>query len=59
VKDDETPETLWGADKPDPKDVIQKNEFLMRRVALTRPRGRGRRGPPRNGGGPKKEGAKE
>jgi len=50
VKQDETPETLWGADKTDPKDAFESNGFQMRRVVLTRPPGfRGRRG----GGGPK------
>jgi hypothetical protein len=48
----ETPETLWGADKVDPKEAFEANGFQMRRVVLTRPPdGRGRRG----NGGAKKE----
>lgn len=30
----ETAETLWG-DKPDPKEALEANGFLMRRVVLT------------------------
>lgn len=45
----ETPETLWGADKADPKEAFEEFGFQMRRVVLTRPPdSRGRRG--RNGG---------
>jgi hypothetical protein len=38
VKPDETPETLWGKDIPEPTDAFEANGFLMRRVRLTRPR---------------------
>lgn len=34
---DETPEKLWGAGKPDPKETFEMHGFLMRRVVLTRP----------------------
>lgn len=34
VGSDETAETLWG-DKPDPKEALEANGFLMRRVVLT------------------------
>lgn len=37
VKLDETPETLWGAEKPDPREAFKANGFQMRRVVLTRP----------------------
>eukprot|EP00934_Nitzschia_sp_Nitz4_P007939 Nitzschia sp. Nitz4//scaffold23_size168460//103106//104477//NITZ4_002228-RA/size168460-snap-gene-0.108-mRNA-1//1//CDS//3329543662//7929//frame0 len=33
--DSETPETLWGAGKPDPKDAFEPNGFQMRKVAFT------------------------
>jgi len=49
----ETAETLWGADKGDPKDAFAENGFKMKRVVLTRPPGGGGRG--RRGGGGKKE----
>ena len=52
MKDDETAASLWGEDKPDPKEAFEKNGFLMRRVVLTRPRGGGRG---RGGRGRKKE----
>jgi hypothetical protein len=32
---DETPSSLWGEDKPDPKDALAKEGFQMRRVVLT------------------------
>ena len=45
----ETPETLWGEGKPDPKDVLEQNGFQMRKVALTAAANPGRRGRgPRN-----------
>jgi hypothetical protein len=51
----ETPETLWGADKADPREAFEELGFQMRRVVLTRPPdGRGRRG----NGGAKKEAEK-
>lgn len=31
----ETPGSLWGEDKPDPKDALAKEGFQMRRVVLT------------------------
>lgn len=46
---EETPETLWGEGKPDPKDVLESNGFQMRKVALTAAANPGRRGRgPRN-----------
>ena len=44
---DETPESLWGEEKTDPKDALESNGFQMRKVALhavpgRRGRGRGR-----------------
>jgi hypothetical protein len=33
---DETPETLWGEGKTDPKDALVANGFQMRHVVLTR-----------------------
>jgi hypothetical protein len=43
VKGDETPESLWGPGKPDPKDFFAEHGFKMKKVILTRPRsGRGR-----------------
>ena len=38
VKPDDTPETLWGKDIPEPGEAFEANGFLMRRVVLTRPR---------------------
>eukprot|EP00541_Cyclophora_tenuis_P003857 CAMPEP_0116549970 /NCGR_PEP_ID=MMETSP0397-20121206/5171_1 /TAXON_ID=216820 /ORGANISM="Cyclophora tenuis, Strain ECT3854" /LENGTH=284 /DNA_ID=CAMNT_0004074757 /DNA_START=35 /DNA_END=889 /DNA_ORIENTATION=- len=35
VGTEETPESLWGAGKTDPKDELEKNGFQMRRVVLT------------------------
>mmetsp|Transcript_17165 Transcript_17165/g.28515 ORF Transcript_17165/g.28515 Transcript_17165/m.28515 type:complete len:266 (+) Transcript_17165:66-863(+) len=32
---EETPETLWGEGKPDPKDALEAEGFQMRRVVLT------------------------
>ena len=49
----ETAESLWGADKGDPKDAFVENGFKMKRVVLTRPPGGGGRG--RRGGGGKKQ----
>lgn len=44
VKQDESAESLWGADKTDPKDAFIEHGFKMKRVVLTRPPGgRGRR----------------
>lgn len=54
---EESPETLWGEGKPEPKDVLETNGFLMRKVALNAAANPGRRGRgPRNRkkGGPKK-----
>jgi hypothetical protein len=48
VGDDETPGTLWGEDKPDPIEAFKENGFSMRKVHLTRPPIR-----PRRGGGAK------
>jgi len=47
VEAGETAESLWGADKEDPKEAFVENGFKMKRVVLTRPPGggRGRRGP--------------
>jgi CspA family cold shock protein len=45
---EESPDTLWGEGKPDPKDTLEKNGFLMRKVALNaaaNPPRRGGRGP--------------
>jgi protein lin-28 len=36
VSVDETPETLWGEGKTDPKDALVANGFQMRHVVLTR-----------------------
>lgn len=52
----ETAESLWGEDKPDPKDFFADNGFKMKRVVLSRPPGNrgggGRRyRPRRNNGG--------
>lgn len=44
---DETPESLWGEGKPDPKDIFEKEGFLMRKVALTAAATPVRRGRPR------------
>jgi CspA family cold shock protein len=41
----ETPESLWGAGKTDPKEALEANGFQMRRAVLTRPV-RGRRSAP-------------
>jgi hypothetical protein len=35
VPANETPASLWGDDKPDPKDALVQNGFQMRRVVLT------------------------
>eukprot|EP00547_Thalassionema_nitzschioides_P014273 CAMPEP_0194234336 /NCGR_PEP_ID=MMETSP0158-20130606/2082_1 /TAXON_ID=33649 /ORGANISM="Thalassionema nitzschioides, Strain L26-B" /LENGTH=263 /DNA_ID=CAMNT_0038967481 /DNA_START=33 /DNA_END=824 /DNA_ORIENTATION=- len=35
VEPDETPETLWGPDKADPKEALNREGFQMRRVVLT------------------------
>ena len=35
VKASETPGSLWGEDKPDPKDALAKEGFQMRRVVLS------------------------
>lgn len=41
VNVDETPESLWGDDKSDPRDSLESHGFQMRQVVLTRkPRGR-------------------
>ena len=54
---DEKPESLWGEGKPDPKDVLEKEGFLMRKISLTAAATPGRRGRPRNRKrGPKKGG---
>lgn len=37
VQVEETPEKLWGSEKPDPKEAFEEHGFLMRRVVLTRP----------------------
>ena len=46
VASDDTPEKLWGEEKPDPKEALEACGFQMRRIVLTRPpgAGRGRRG---------------
>lgn len=36
VKPEETVQSLWGDDKPDPTDSFVEHGFLMRRVVLTR-----------------------
>mmetsp|Transcript_130647 Transcript_130647/g.194631 ORF Transcript_130647/g.194631 Transcript_130647/m.194631 type:complete len:345 (+) Transcript_130647:56-1090(+) len=52
---EETPESLWGEGKIDPKEALESNGFQMRKVALHaapgggRRRGRGRRNNGRNG----------
>ena len=59
---DESPSALWGEGKPDPKDVLEKNGFLMRKVALNAASNPGRRSgrAPRNRKrGPKKGDGKE
>lgn len=56
---DETPDTLWGEGKPDPKDVLESSGFQMRKVALTaaaNPGRRGGRGPRNRGKGGNPEG---
>ena len=40
----ETMETLWGEGKADPKDVLESNGFLMRKIALNSSQAGGRRG---------------
>jgi hypothetical protein len=35
----ETAASLWGEDKPDPKDFFAPNGFKMKRVVLSRPPG--------------------
>ena len=58
----ETAETLWGADKGDPKDGLAENGFKMKRIVLTRPPGSGGGGGGgrgRRGGGKKQEKASE
>ena len=32
----ETPATLWGADKPNPRNALEANGFQMRKVYLQR-----------------------
>lgn len=55
--EEEKPESLWGEGKPDPKDVLEKEGFLMRKVSLTAAATPGRRARPRNRKrGPKKGG---
>lgn len=44
VKPEDTPETLWGKDVPEPKEAFESMGFLMRRVVLTRPRRGGTNG---------------
>mmetsp|Transcript_6775 Transcript_6775/g.18958 ORF Transcript_6775/g.18958 Transcript_6775/m.18958 type:complete len:312 (-) Transcript_6775:108-1043(-) len=59
---DESPSALWGEGKPDPKDVLEQNGFLMRKVALNAASNPGRRSgrAPRNRKrGPKKGDGKE
>lgn len=54
---DETPESLWGEGKPDPKDLLEANGFLMRKIAFnaaSNPGRRGGRGPRNRKKGPKK-----
>ncbi len=41
---DETPEKLWGSDKPDPKDMFAEHGFKMKKVILARPRSSSYRG---------------
>lgn len=58
----ETPDALWGEGKPDPKDILEKNGFLMRKVALNaaaNPGRRGGRGPRNRKRGPKKGNGKD
>ncbi|CAB9524096.1 Y-box-binding protein 2 [Seminavis robusta] len=58
----ETPESLWGDDKTDPADDLQKNNFQMRKCFLAKtpanPRNTRRRPRNRNGAGRGKGGAK-
>jgi hypothetical protein len=51
VNSDETAESLWGADKGDPKDALAENGFKMKRIVLTRPPGGLRPRGRRHGGG--------
>lgn len=44
VEAEETPEHLWGPDKPDPQEKFAEHGFKMKRVILTRPKGGGGRG---------------
>mmetsp|Transcript_22473 Transcript_22473/g.51798 ORF Transcript_22473/g.51798 Transcript_22473/m.51798 type:complete len:308 (-) Transcript_22473:1009-1932(-) len=44
VGDEETPESLWGEGKADPKKALEDNEFQMRRVVLT-PKAKGNKKP--------------
>jgi hypothetical protein len=57
LKQVESPESLWGEDKTDPADALQKNNFQMRKCFLSKapanPRNRRR---PRNRAGGKKGG---
>ena len=58
---DESPESLWGEGKPDPKDLLEQNGFLMRKIAFNAaanpgrrgrgPRNRGKKGKKADGGG--------
>ena len=40
VKPDETALTLWGEKPVDPREALEENGFLMRRVVLTPKGGR-------------------
>lgn len=44
VRLDETPESLWGDDKSDPRDALRTHGFQMRQVVLTRKPRSSRRG---------------
>jgi hypothetical protein len=55
---DESTETLWGEGKKDPKDILESNGFLMRKVALNPSAGGGRRGRGRRNQGRRSNGDK-
>lgn len=42
LKGIETPESLWGEDKTDPAEALQKNNFQMRKCFLSKTPGKGR-----------------
>jgi len=61
VTREETSEALWGADKPDPKSLFEKNNFQMRKLFLDRgaPRNNRRRNNRKGGKSETREEAKK